>query len=75
MNQIREVARQVIATGDVWNGVSASAVAWSWDAEASVVSDDAPAFAPISIPIYKAAGFVPTSFEVIGFFALKLGAG
>jgi HK97 family phage major capsid protein len=64
-NEIRKVARQVVATGDVWNGVSAGAVAWSWDAEASQVSDDAPTFAQPSIPIYKAAGFVPVSIEAL----------
>jgi HK97 family phage major capsid protein len=64
-NQIRQVARQVVATGDVWNGVSAGAVAWSWDAEATQVSDDAPTFAQPTIPIFKAAGFVPISIEAL----------
>jgi HK97 family phage major capsid protein len=64
-NQIRRVARQVVATGDVWNGVSAGAVAWSWDAEATEVSDDAPTFAQPTIPVYKAAGFVPISIEAL----------
>jgi HK97 family phage major capsid protein len=62
-NDIRQVARQVIATSDVWNGVSSAAVSWSWDAEATEVSDDSPTFAQPSIPNYKAAGFVPISFE------------
>jgi HK97 family phage major capsid protein len=65
LNEIRRVARTVVATGDVWNGVSAGAVAWSWDAEASQVSDDAPTFAQPTIPIYKAAGFVPVSIEAL----------
>jgi HK97 family phage major capsid protein len=64
-NDIRRIARQVVATGDVWNGVSAGAVAWSWDAEASQVSDDSPTFAQPSIPVYKAAGFVPVSIEAL----------
>ncbi|MBX6382030.1 MAG: phage major capsid protein [Microbispora sp.] len=64
-NQIRQVARQVVATGDVWNGVSSGAVAWSWDAEATEVSDDATTFAQPSIPVYKAAGFVPISIEAL----------
>jgi HK97 family phage major capsid protein len=64
-NQIREAARTVVATGDVWNGVSSGAVAWSWDAEATEVSDDAPAFAQPSIPVYKASGFVPISIEAL----------
>ncbi len=65
LNEIRRIARQVVATGDVWNGVSAGAVAWSWDAEAAQVSDDAPTFAQPTIPIYKAAGFVPVSIEAL----------
>jgi len=64
-NQIREAARTVVATGDVWNGVSSGAVAWSWDAEAAEVSDDAPSFAQPSIPVYKAQGFVPISVEAL----------
>jgi HK97 family phage major capsid protein len=64
-NDIRMAARQVIATGDTWNGVSSANVSWSWDAEASEVSDDAPTFAQPSIPIYKAAGFVPISIEAM----------
>lgn len=64
-NDIRQAARQVIATGDTWNGVSAAAVQWSWDAEASEVSDDSPTFAQPSIPVYKAAGFVPISIEAM----------
>lgn len=62
-NDIRQAARTVVATGDVWNGVSSANVSWSWDAEASEVSDDSPTFAQPSIPIYKAAGFVPISIE------------
>lgn len=63
VNQIRQHARQVVAIGDIWNGVSAGAVSWSYDAEAAEVSDDSPTFAQPSIPIYKAQGFVPISIE------------
>lgn len=64
-NDIRQVARQVVATGDTWNGVSSGSVSWSWDTEGSQVSDDATTFAQPSIPIYKAAGFVPISIEAL----------
>lgn len=64
-NEIRQIARTVVATGDVWNGVSAGAVSWSWDAEATEVSDDAPTFAQPTVPVYKAAGFVPISIEAL----------
>lgn len=64
-NEIRKIARTVVATGDVWNGVSSGAVSWSWDAEATEVSDDATTFAQPTVPIYKAAGFVPISIEAL----------
>lgn len=64
-NQIRQVARQVVATGDVWNGVSSGAVSWSWDAEGAEVSDDTTTFAQPTVPVYKAAGFVPISIEAL----------
>ena len=62
-NEIRQVARQVVATGNKWNGVSSGLVSWSWDAEASEVSDDATTFAQPSIDIFMARGFVPISIE------------
>lgn len=64
-NQIRQIARQVVATGDVWNGVSAGAVTWSWDPEFTEVSDDTPSFGQPNIPVYKASGFVPISLEAL----------
>ncbi len=64
-NDIRMAARQVVATGDVWHGVSSAAVSWSYDSEAAEVSDDATTFAQPSVPIYTARGFVPISFEAL----------
>ena len=64
-NPIRNIARKVVATGDVWNGVSSAAVSWSWDSEGSEVSDDAPSFLGPAVEIHKAAGFVPISIEAL----------
>lgn len=64
-NDIRQFARQVVATGDEWHGVSAGAVQWSWDAEAAEVSDDSPTLGQPAIPNFKAAGFVPISIEAL----------
>ncbi|MET9815325.1 phage major capsid protein [Streptomyces sp. NPDC006355] len=64
-NQIRQVARQVVATGDVWHGVSAGAVQWRWADEASEAGDNAPAFGQPEVPVHKADGFVPISIEAI----------
>ncbi|MFZ3569424.1 phage major capsid protein [Streptomyces sp. BH034] len=65
INQIRQVARQVVATGDVWNGVSAGAVSWRWAAEGSEAGDNAPTFVQPTVPVYKADGFVPISIEAM----------
>lgn len=62
-NDIRRIARQVVATGDEWHGVSASAGTWSWDGEAQQASDDSPTLAQPTIPNYKGDGFVPASIE------------
>lgn len=64
-NDIRQAARVVVATGDVWNGVSSGNVTWSFDPEAAEVSDDSTTFAQPSIPNYTARGFVPISFEAL----------
>jgi HK97 family phage major capsid protein len=64
-NQIRQVARQVVATGDVWNGVSAGETSWSWATEAGEVSDDASTFAQPAISIHRGEGFVPISLEAL----------
>ena len=64
VNQVRQIARVVTATGDVWNGVSSAGVTASWDAEAAQVSDDSPTLAQPSIPIYKGQAYVQVSHEV-----------
>lgn len=65
LNQIRRAARQVIATGDKWHGVSSAAVQWAWTAEANEVDDNATEFAQPTIDIHKAHGFVPISLEAL----------
>ncbi len=62
-SDIRQIARQVVATGDVWHGVSSANVSWSFDSEAAEVSDDSTTFGQPSIPNYMARGFVPISIE------------
>jgi HK97 family phage major capsid protein len=64
-NQVRQIARKVIATGDVWNGVSSAGVTGSWDSEAVEVSDDAPTLAQPTITVHKLAIFVPISIEAL----------
>lgn len=64
VNQVRQIARVVTATGDVWNGVSSAGVTASWDAEATQVSDDSPTLAQPSIPVHKGQAYVQVSHEV-----------
>ncbi|WP_255951549.1 phage major capsid protein [Streptomyces odontomachi] len=64
-NQIRQVARSVVATGDVWHGVSAGAVSWRWAAEGTEAGDNSPTFDQPTVPVYKADGFVPISIEAM----------
>ena len=64
-NDIRQAARQVIATGDKWHGVTSGAVSWSWDGEATEVSDDSTTFGQPAIPVHKAQGFIPVSIEAL----------
>ncbi len=63
LSDIRRISKVVTATGDIWNGVSSGAVSWSWDAEATEVSDDATTFAQPAITIHTARWFVPISVE------------
>src|ERR1019366_5988810 len=59
-----QISRVVTITTDAWKGVSSSGVVWSYDAEASAVSDDTPTFAQPQVPVYMARGFIPYSIEV-----------
>jgi HK97 family phage major capsid protein len=65
-NQVRQIARVVQATGDVWHGISSAGVTGSWDGEGVEVSDDSPTLAQPAIPVYKGDVFVAQSFEVSG---------
>lgn len=65
LNQIRTAARSVVATGDIWHGISAGQVNWSFTPEATEAADGSPAFAQPTINVYKAQGFVPISIEAL----------
>ncbi|RMI39912.1 phage major capsid protein [Actinomadura harenae] len=64
-SDIRRAARTVVATGDIWHGVSAGEVSWRWAAEGSEAGDNAPGFGQPTVPVYKADGFVPISIEAL----------
>ncbi len=63
-NAVYNAARKVTITNDRWKGVSSAGVTWSWDGEATAVSDDAPTLAQPDVPVYKAQGFIPYSIEI-----------
>jgi HK97 family phage major capsid protein len=51
-------------TTNVWKGVSAAGVSWSFDPEAAEVSDDSITLAQPSVTVAMARGFIPFSIEV-----------
>ena len=61
---ILNIARIVTITTDNWKGVSSAGVSWSYDSEATEVSDDSPTLAQPSIDVYTARGFIPYSIEI-----------
>lgn len=62
---VRTMSRTVTLTGgaNVWHGVSTAGSTASWDAELTEVSDDTPAFAPVSIPVFSAKSLIQASIE------------
>jgi HK97 family phage major capsid protein len=64
-NEVRKAARTVVATDNIWHGVSAGETSWSWDGEGVESSDDASTFAQPVVQIFKGVGFVPISEEAL----------
>lgn len=63
-NAVRGISRVVTLTeGNVWNGVTTAGSTFSVDGELVEVSDDTPAVARVSIPVYKCQGLVQASIE------------
>jgi HK97 family phage major capsid protein len=63
-NPFLQLARQVTTNTSSWKGVSSAGVSWSFDAEASAVSDDSPTLAQPSVTVNMARGFIPYSIEL-----------
>lgn len=64
LNPFRRISRQVTITTNAWKGVSSAGVSWSYDAEATAVSDDAPTLAQPAVSVHMARGFIPYSIEI-----------
>lgn len=57
-------ARTVTITTDQWKGVTSQGLTFEWTAEAAAVADKTPTLAQPAIPVYRADGFIPYSFEI-----------
>lgn len=63
-NVILNMSRVETITNDAWRGVNSAGVSWSFDGEASEVSDDSPTLSQPTVTAHKAQGFIPYSIEV-----------
>ncbi len=63
-NPFLRICRQETVTTNAWKGVSGAGVVWSFDTEASAVSDDSITIAQPSVTIFMARGFIPYSIEI-----------
>jgi HK97 family phage major capsid protein len=63
-NPFLTIARVVDVNTNIWKGVSAAGMTWSFDAEAAEVSDDMVTLAQPSVTVYTARGFIPYSLEI-----------
>jgi HK97 family phage major capsid protein len=63
-NPFWRIANVVDVNTNVWKGVSAAGVTWSFDAEGATVSDDSITLAQPSVTVFMARGFIPYSIEV-----------
>lgn len=64
LNPLRRISRVETITTDEWKGVSSAGVTWSYDAEASAVSDDSPTLAQPNVVVHEARGWIPYSIRV-----------
>jgi HK97 family phage major capsid protein len=63
-NPFLSISRVIDVNTNVWKGVSAAGMSWSFDAEAAEVSDDMVTLAQPTVTVYTARGFIPYSLEI-----------
>ena len=63
-NPFLQIAKQTDVNTNAWKGVSSAGVTWSFDAENTEVSDDAPTIAQPTVTVVMARGFIPYSIEI-----------
>jgi HK97 family phage major capsid protein len=61
---IMAISKVVTITTDQWKGVTSTGLTFEITQEASVVADKTPTLAQPTIPVYRADGFIPYSFEI-----------
>jgi HK97 family phage major capsid protein len=61
----RKLARTVIGTSNVWEGVTSQGTTANWYAEAAVVSDTTPAIAQVAVTPYRESVWITGSLEVL----------
>ncbi len=64
INPMRQVARVITITTDVWKGVASEGVSAHWYAESAEVSDDTPTLAQPEVTVRRASAFIPFTIEV-----------
>ncbi len=65
-NPIRQVARVVQTTSEIWRGVTSEGAEARWYSEAQEVSDDSPALAQPAVPNYRGSCWIPFSIKLEG---------
>jgi HK97 family phage major capsid protein len=64
-NAFLQICRTVDVNTNAWKGVSSAGISWSFDSEASAVSDDSlTSIGQPSVTVFMARGFVPFSIEI-----------
>jgi HK97 family phage major capsid protein len=61
----RKLARNVIGTSNVWEGVTSAGSTANWYAEAAVVTDTTPAIGQLAITPYRSSVWISGSLEVL----------
>jgi HK97 family phage major capsid protein len=61
---ILSISRIETITTDQWKGVTSQGMTFEYTAEAAAVADKTPTLAQPTIPVYRADGFIPYSFEI-----------
>lgn len=63
-NPFMTIAKITDIVTNKWKGISSPGATWSFDAEASTVSDDSVTLAQPSVDVFTARGFIPFSIEI-----------